>query len=723
MAVEGLEPRLVLSPLPPNIEGVDSMAIGDVNGDRLADIVVAGRSGGNYVVDIYDTHGAPDASSATGTTVNLLASLVNPLGQGVGPLSVAVGDFDGKGVSELAIASTSPPRAGSPVVATYEFQLSAPGSLPLDAPVTAIPLAAAFAPPDLGHARGLQLTAVDLEGDGKDELVIGAAGSGRGSQTLDVMSFQATGDVWRLRKKISLAAARITGGVSLSAGDLEGDGQSEIVVGSQSDGRVAVIDPKTGAVEESLKPFGKLRVGVRVAAVANEGAPGAVVVTTNSSGKVQKAAIVPASAWTAQSFTLPETPGAGPLIPLGGGWVYQRDTIQGLSTSSTDGSKFPASSGPAAPTVLFGPSRGSSLLVQGFGANLQPDSNSLVTIAEPILSAAEAANAPFTTLEVPGDLPGNKTSTEFSEVAYPSIAYHSPYSINLPGDLATIGAGLLPTQPINPVGSAGWGPDRTHNTPPTVPAGQDAGTWLRERLLLAYDQAIGVSYQHHYDPFWQPTQGTKWNAVTLGYQSQGVDCTNLTAYAYDDALGILMSSETVTQAGITAGSIEYYDPLEMNRSSYADNIAQEIDDGDLLVPISLEGDVQVQTIKPPTGNTDTDYKDFIDQLQPGDILYINPSITHSPTFAGDPSEVKHAITWIGRQYGADAKHSDVPLIIDSTGNQPAHYDSANRVIPGGVHIRPFGPAGPPGQPPAPNSWYFTQVDHVLRIIVTPGASS
>jgi cell wall-associated NlpC family hydrolase len=723
MAAEALEPRLVLSTLPPNIEGVDSMAIGDVNGDRLADIVVAGRSGGDYVVDIYDAEGAPDANSATGTTVNLLATLRNPLGKGVGPLSVAVGDFEGGGVSELAIASASPTTKGAPVVATYRFDLATQGSLPLNAPVTAVKLADRFTPRGLEHAMGLQLTAADLNGDGVDELIVGAAGAGRGSQTLDVMRYQPTGRTWQLQKTISLAAARITGGVSLSAGDLLGDGHAEIVVGSQANGRVAVIDPKTGAVERSLTPFGKLQVGVRVAVVANEGAPGALVVTTNSSGRTQKAAIVPASSWTAQAFTLPKTPGSGALIPLGGGWVYQRDTIQGLATSSTDESSFPYSSGPAAPTVLFGPSRGNALLVQGFGANLQPDPSPLVTITEPILSAARAPDAPFTDLEIPGDLPGSKTATNYPEVAYPSIAYRSPYSINLPGDLAAIGAGLLPTQPINPASSAGWGPDRTDNTPPTVPAGQDAGTWLRERLLLAYDQAIGVAYQHHYDPFWQPTQGSSWNAVAIGYQSQGVDCTNFTAYAYEDAFGILMSGKTTTQAAITAASVVYYDPSRMNQPDYAANVATEVDvDGDLLVPISLKGDVQVQTIDPPKSNSYQDYLSFTSKLQPGDILYINPNITHSSTFDGDASGVSHAITWLG-QYGADANNAGLPLIIDSTGDQPVHYDSSNRVIPGGVHIRPFGPAAPPGQTAAPNSWYFTQVDHALRIIVNPGAST
>jgi cell wall-associated NlpC family hydrolase len=41
---------------------------------------------------------------------------------------------------------------------------------------------------------------------------------------------------------------------------------------------------------------------------------------------------------------------------------------------------------------------------------------------------------------------------------------------------------------------------------------------------------------------------------TLAHQSQGVDCTNLTAAAYADALGIQMSGDTTTQSEIATGN-------------------------------------------------------------------------------------------------------------------------------------------------------------------------
>ena len=101
----------------------------------------------------------------------------------------------------------------------------------------------------------------------------------------------------------------------------------------------------------------------------------------------------------------------------------------------------------------------------------------------------------------------------------------------------------------------------------------------------------------------------------------------------------------------------------------------------------------------------TSYANLISQLEPGDILYIhgNPS---------DPTQVTHAITWLGI-YGVDKNHQGIPLVIDSTGITPAHVNSNDQVIPEGVEIRPFGPPG------SVNAWYYDNLDHVLRFINSP----
>jgi hypothetical protein len=159
--LEALEGRVVLSSgaaaLP---SGVDSLALGDVNGAQLADIAVAGREGGNYVVNIYDSRGQANLSSSTGWTPNLVATLVNPLGVGVGPLSIALGDFDGSGTSQLAVTASESIKGQKPEVAIYQFSLAA-GTPPIGAPVTP-ELMTSFTPAGMESAAGLQLAAFDI---------------------------------------------------------------------------------------------------------------------------------------------------------------------------------------------------------------------------------------------------------------------------------------------------------------------------------------------------------------------------------------------------------------------------------------------------------------------------------------------------------------------------------------------------------------------------------
>jgi len=192
--------------------------------------------------------------------------------------------------------------------------------------------------------------------------------------------------------------------------------------------------------------------------------------------------------------------------------------------------------------------------------------------------------------------------------------------------------------------------------------------------MAAYSDFIGVAYQHHHDPRWTPAQGSPWNVVTLGYQSQGVDCTNLTAFAYNDALGIVMTGDTTNQAAITSNA-------------------------GLTIPASMASYINVQVLPQYTS-----FQTLVQNLEPGDIIYID----------GSPRKSTHAITWLGN-FGVDANNAGVDLIIDSTVEAPPHIDSNNHGIPGGVQIRPF---ADPTTGATLNIWYYNHIDHVLRIIAS-----
>lgn len=660
LMTEPLEPRLQLSTGALGPGGVDALALGDVNGDRVVDLVVAGRQAGHYVVTIYDGVGTQDKSSSTGSKVLTLATLTDPLGQGVGPLSIAVGDFNGDGVSELAIAAAA---GGGAQIATYKFQLPA-GASPIDHTVTPVPLATAFVPSGFNSARGLSLAAADMDGNGADELIVGAVGPK--FSKLDQLSFSTAGG-WQLEKSISLPKGM--SGVDLSAGDLTGDGVPDIAAINQSNGKVAVFNGSTLKWSSTMNPLGQTSAGARVAIVASEDAPGALVVTPGAkSPQLSPVLVSRANNKTYKFRILAPIKGSGALVPLGGGWVYQPSTI--IQSGS-----FPYSKGPTAPTVLFGSTTSNSVVVQGFTATLSPSKAD--TNLEPVLASATAGTA-FIPLQKPDTFTisgGASAGAPAPLVAFPPIVYHSPYSVDLSSAPASIYQGLLSTSAVTS-GSGTWGPHADANTPPVIPqtlsTPTDVEQWLRQRLMAAYSDFIGVAYQHHHDPRWNPAQGSPWNAVTLGYQSQGIDCTNLTAFAYNDALGIVMTGDTANQAAITSSA-------------------------GLTIPTSLAPYIQVQVLPQYTS-----YQALVSNLEPGDIIYID----------GSPGKPTHAITWLG-SFGVDANNAGVDLIVDSTVDNPPHIDSNNHAIVGGVQIRPF---ADPTAGVTLNTWYFNHIDHVLRII-------
>ena len=155
-----------------------------------------------------------------------------------------------------------------------------------------------------------------------------------------------------------------------------------------------------------------------------------------------------------------------------------------------------------------------------------------------------------------------------------------------------------------------------------------------------------------------------------------------------------MSGDTTTQSEIATGNTFLNGQTEPGKNyirlpTNADGSASGVDSW-----------INVQTFSPAAwGDT---YQGLVNFLQPGDIIYID----------GKPGgKVTHAITWLG-QFGVDSNGKYQNLIIDSTGITPQHVDSNNRIVPEGVQIRPFAE----GKSNTPNTWYYADVDHVMRII-------
>ncbi len=200
-----------------------------------------------------------------------------------------------------------------------------------------------------------------------------------------------------------------------------------------------------------------------------------------------------------------------------------------------------------------------------------------------------------------------------------------------------------------------WGPPRAHLPVPRIVVGKPA-EWKRQRVIATGMRYIGLSYQHHHLPDWDPPADWPWKPVAYGRNARGVDCSNFTTTAYDVGLGIKPSSDIDKQTVMTES------------------------------PLLDGGVVRAHRIERPA-----EYELFSKELRTGDLVFIK----------NDSGHVSHVVLWVG----AIGRSPDgTPLILDSTGE--GRKDSKGQAIPDGVHLRPF----------TPQSWYFREMSHALRLI-------
>lgn len=202
-----------------------------------------------------------------------------------------------------------------------------------------------------------------------------------------------------------------------------------------------------------------------------------------------------------------------------------------------------------------------------------------------------------------------------------------------------------------------WGPPVKHFPAAKIAEGKSAD-WQRERLVAVGLRYVGIDYQHHHLPDWDPPADWPWKEVGSGKNGRGLDCSNYTTFCYQMAFGIKLSSDIDAQAK----KLEYLSPDKK--------------------------ELKAERIEIPTT-----YADFSKTLKTGDLLFIK----------GAPDkEVTHVVIWIGK---IGSSPGDVPLILDSHGQ--GVKDSNKVSIPAGVQLRPFGE----------KSWYFKSASHAHRVII------
>lgn len=195
------------------------VALGDVNGDGRADVVV-GPARGQMPVKVF-------ASSAAGVVANAAPIRVfQPFGPPFrGGVSLATGDFNGDGRADVVVGSGPGSRASVMV-----FDVAAFGNPSI---------LRSYAPFDSRFRGGVNLATGDFTGDRIPDIAVAARQSGLSQ--LEVLDGSLTGVAARLQAFAVFGGSSRTAEVSIAARDLDGDGLSELVVSQATDGRVGRV--------------------------------------------------------------------------------------------------------------------------------------------------------------------------------------------------------------------------------------------------------------------------------------------------------------------------------------------------------------------------------------------------------------------------------------------------------------------------------------------------
>jgi hypothetical protein len=230
------------------------VATGDVNGDGVPDVITGAAPGSPPRIVI--------TNGKNGATIG--SRLVFPPSY-TGGVTVAAGDVNGDGRADVIVGQAS----GGGHVKVYKDDGTA--------------LLASVTPFGPSFTGGVTVAAGDVDGDGRADLVVGMASGGN-----QVKIYKDASSV--LLESFLPFGASFTGGVTVATGDVNGDGEADVIAGSATGGsKVKVFNGASASVLATLQPFGASSGGVTVAAgdVNSDGKADVIVGAANGGSQIK----------------------------------------------------------------------------------------------------------------------------------------------------------------------------------------------------------------------------------------------------------------------------------------------------------------------------------------------------------------------------------------------------------------------------------------------------
>lgn len=236
-----------LNPYPGFAGGV-SVAVGDVNGDGVLDVVTGAGAGGGPHIAVFN-----------GRDGSHLTDFFPYEPSFRGGVFVAVGDVNGDGAADI-VAGTG--VGGGPRVVVFDGRTG--GRL------------ADFFAYESTFRGGVLVAAADVDGDGRAEVLTGT-GPGGGPR-VRVLKFSGSTN-WAIADFFAYDAS-FRGGVNIGSGDVDGDGRADVITGTGVGGGPHVIARRGTDTNATLASFfagdSSSRAGVLVAGTRFAGQPAVV---------------------------------------------------------------------------------------------------------------------------------------------------------------------------------------------------------------------------------------------------------------------------------------------------------------------------------------------------------------------------------------------------------------------------------------------------------------